>query len=74
MIGRSSKCDLIFKEDPLCSSEHALIYKKDSRYYIQSLDPQNPVLKNKKPIQKESLKKRDEIQIGKIKLRFIQRK
>ena len=71
-IGRSSKCDLIFKEDLLCSPEHALIFKKGSSYFIQSLDVQNPVLLNKKPIQKTSLKVKDEIQIGKVKLQFIQ--
>lgn len=69
-VGRSSKCDLIFKEDSLCSPEHALIYKKNSEYFIQSLDPKNPVLLNKKPIKREILEKKDEVQIGKTALRF----
>jgi len=73
VIGRSSRCDLIFKEDPLCSPEHALIFKENNSYFIQSLDRQNPVFLNQKAIQKTSLKQKDEIQIGKIKLRFIQK-
>ena len=72
-IGRSSKCDLIFKEDPLCSPEHALIYKQGDSYFIQSLDLKNQVLLNKKPIQKETLKEGDIVQIGKVKLGFIQK-
>lgn len=70
VIGGSSKCDLIFKEDPLCSPEHALISKEGSDYFVQSLNSQNPVLLNKKPINKEILNRKDEIQIGKTSFRF----
>jgi len=73
LIGRSSQCDLIFKEDPLCSPEHALVSKEGDSYFVESLDGKNPVLLNKKAIQKVQLKQKDEIQIGKIKLRFIQK-
>jgi len=73
-MGRSSRCDLVFKEDPFCSPEHALILKEGPDYFIQSLDLKNPVFLNKKPVQKQALKQGDELQIGKITLRFVLKK
>ena len=73
-MGRSSKCDLIFKDDTLCSHEHVLFYKQGFSYVVKSLDPKNPVLVNNKSIDEKVLKPKDELQIGKMKLRFFQNK
>ena len=74
VIGRSSKCDVIFKDDYLCSPEHACIYKKDSDYFIQSLDLNNLIKINNKPITKAKLEKGDKVDIGKTGLQFTLKK
>ena len=74
VIGRSSKCDVIFKDDPLCSPEHAFIYKKDSEYFIQSLDLNNLIKVNNKAIKKAKLEKGDQVEIGKTGLQFALKK
>ena len=73
-MGRSSACDLILKDDPLCSQEHVLFYKQGFSYVVKSLNPEKPVLVNNKPIEEKILKPKDELQIGRLKLRFFQSK
>lgn len=74
VMGRSHKCDLIFKDDPSCSPEHVLFYKEGSSYIVKSLDFNKLVLVNNKPIRSHLLQSKDEIQIGRLKLRFFQKK
>lgn len=73
LIGRSPDCDIILKDNPSCSREHALIrYNHQEKIYIiESLNPQNPVVVNKKTIQSHNLKRKDEISIGSLLLEFF---
>ena len=70
-IGRSSDCDVIFKDNPSCSKHHARITKQKGSYLIESLNSSNPVLVNKKPVESKVLKAKDKILIGNIELMFL---
>ena len=69
-IGRDNRCDVVFKDDPSCSRHHARIAKKGKAYLIESLNPKNPVLVNKKVISSKLLQPKDQILIGKVNLMF----
>ncbi|MCY4320913.1 MAG: FHA domain-containing protein, partial [Bdellovibrionaceae bacterium] len=71
-IGRDSKCDIVFKDDSHCSRLHAKILKEGEKILIQSLNSKNPVLVNKKPIEKHLLQIKDIIQIGQTELVFLE--
>ena len=71
-LGRHSDCDVVFKDNPHCSRYHARIERKDDGVYIiESLNPKNPVIINKKTISSHILKAKDKISIGKIELLFL---
>ena len=70
-VGSSSSCDLIIKS---LSPYQAHFKKTDSSYLLKSLDPKNPVLVNKKPIQSHVLKEKDQIQMGKLLMLFLEKK
>lgn len=71
VIGRDSECDVVFRNNPHCSRYHARIQKKDGAYLIESLDPKNPILVNKKPVAAKLLKSKDKINIGNTKMLFV---
>ena len=71
-IGRSSDCDVIFKDDSKCSRYHAQIRKQGDSFLIRSLNPKNPVLVNKKAIESQVLQIKDLIQIGQTKMVFLE--
>ena len=71
-IGSSSSCDLILKSRSI-SAYHAHFKQTDSSYIVSSADPNNPVLVNKAPIQSHILQVKDEIQIGKLILVFLEK-
>ena len=71
-LGRASDCDVIFKDDPGCSRHHAEIQKHEDSFLIQSLNPKNPVLVNKKAIESQVLKPGDSIQIGSSQMIFVE--
>ena len=70
-IGRHNDCDVIFKDDSNCSRHHARIKKEENNYFIESLNPENPVLINNKSITAQILKQKDEVTIGNIKMLFL---
>ena len=71
-IGRDNECDIIFKDDSSCSRLHAQIQREGDSFLIQSLNPKNPVLVNKKAIESHILKEKDTIQIGRTKMIFLE--
>ena len=72
-IGRGSDCDVIFKDDASCSRQHAQIQRQGGQFLIQSLNPKNPVLVNKKVVtSSQILKVKDELQIGRTKMLFLE--
>ena len=73
-IGRANDCDVIFKDDPSCSRYHAQIRKEGNSFLIKSLNSKNPVLVNKKVIQSQILQPGDEIQMGQVKMTFLEQK
>ena len=70
-IGRQNDCDVIFKDNPHCSRRHARIQKQEDSFLIESLNPKNPVLINKKSITSQILKPKDKITIGNVELLFL---
>lgn len=72
-IGRHYDCDVIFKDDPKCSRQHAKIKKEEGIYLIESLNPTNLVLVNKKPITTHTLKSKDKITIGNVEMLFLEK-
>lgn len=71
IIGRHSDCDIIFKDNPLCSRKHARIKREGTSYLIESLNPENLVLVNKRTVRSHLLKPKDKITIGDIELLFL---
>ena len=72
ILGKHASCDVVFKDNPKCSIRHGKIKKEGSSYIIESLDPQNPVLVNKKPISAKKLEPKDTVTIGDIQLLFLE--
>ena len=63
-IGRHNDCDIIFKDNPHCSRHHAEIKRENGVFSVKSLNPDNPVLINKKPITVHRLSAKDRFSIG----------
>ena len=72
-IGRGNECDIIFKDNPHCSRRHAEIKRLSGVFSIKSLNPDNPVLVNKRPATEHKLRAKDQISIGNTKLIFEDR-
>ena len=72
-IGRGNGCDIVFKDDASCSREHAQIQRQGDSFLIRSLNPKNPVLVNKKAVKSHILQAKDTLQIGQIKMIFLER-
>ena len=71
-MGQSQECDIILKGNAACSAQHAVItYEHNDVYKIQSLDPSNPVVVNKKPVQQHILKSKDVIHVGTAEFLFL---
>jgi len=71
-IGRSHECELALQNDPKVSRKHARVYWDGSKFRIQSLVSQNPVLIDGKPISDSEINAGTIIQLGQSQLRFDQ--
>lgn len=71
-LGRDPKSD-IFLNDITVSRKHATIALKDGVFFLADASSLNGTYLNSKRIEVEALKHRDEIQIGKFKLIFLER-
>ena len=72
-VGSSSSCDLILKAKSI-SPYHAHFRQTDSSYLLTSADSNNKILVNNVPIQSHVLKVKDQIQIGKLLMVFLEKK
>ena len=72
-IGRTPESDL-FLDDVTVSRRHARIVVDSGTYFIEDLDSLNGTYVNRKRIERHQLFDGDELQIGKFKLAFIQRR
>lgn len=70
-LGRSQDCELVI-DDVNISRRHAVVRKDWSGYVLEDLGSKNGILLNDKPVARpRRLKHEDELQIGPIKLVFI---
>lgn len=70
-IGRSSKCDIQFPLESI-SRKHASLYFHNEQYFIKDLESTNGIYLNGVKIEKASLKDGDYIELGEIKMFFIE--
>lgn len=69
-IGRSSTCDLCI-EEPSISSEHARLIRDENGWRIVNLLSTNGIFVNGKKVFSAPLHDRDEIRLGRVRLRFM---
>jgi len=72
-IGRTPESDL-FLDDVTVSRRHARIVVDSGTCFVEDLDSLNGTYVNRKRIERHQLFDGDELQIGKFKLAFMQRK
>lgn len=70
-IGRSPHSD-IFLDDVTVSRHHARVMRDDSGFVVEDLNSLNGTYVNRKRIERHRLVERDELQIGKFKLVFLE--
>lgn len=71
IIGRSPRCEITFPVKHI-SREHACIYFHNEEYFIEDLDSTNGIYINGVKIAKCALRNQDQIELGKIKMTFIE--
>ena len=70
-IGRKADNDIVMKNDTI-SSHHAEILKRGSDFVIADLGSSNQVFVGGKQVQRSSLQDGDIIELGEVRLRFLQ--
>jgi pSer/pThr/pTyr-binding forkhead associated (FHA) protein len=70
VFGRDDTADIVLNDD-LVSRRHALVRRDWSGTHVEDLDSRNGVKVNKKRAKKVTLKDRDEVEIGGVKLLFL---
>ncbi|MHB8877163.1 MAG: FHA domain-containing protein [Myxococcaceae bacterium] len=70
VIGRDETADLIFKDD-LVSRRHAKIRRDWSGTHVEDLESRNGIKVNKKRVTRKTLKDRDEVEVGGIRLLYL---
>src|SRR5688572_1269590 len=71
-MGRAATNRVVVK-DELCSREHAEVYQGDGHWFVRDLGSLNGTRLNNTPLTEERpMEPRDEIQIGRTKLMFIE--
>jgi pSer/pThr/pTyr-binding forkhead associated (FHA) protein len=69
-VGRSPDCD-VFLDDVTVSRRHALVVRRDGRYFIEDRGSLNGTFLNRRRIESGPLEDGDEVQIGKYRLTFL---
>src|SRR5262245_27450510 len=69
-VGRSPDCD-VFLDDVTVSRRHALVVRRDGRFFIEDKGSLNGTFLNRRRIESGPLEDGDELQIGKYKLTFL---
>jgi pSer/pThr/pTyr-binding forkhead associated (FHA) protein len=71
-IGRRSHNDLVI-DNLAVSGEHAVVFKGGDDYYIEDLGSTNGTTVNGQPIKKHVMRGGDIVEIGKYRLKFVER-
>jgi len=69
-VGRSPDCD-VFLDDVTVSRRHALVVRRDGKFFIEDKGSLNGTFLNRRRIESGPLEDDDELQIGKYKLTFL---
>ena len=69
-VGRSPDCD-VFLDDVTVSRRHALVVRRDGRFFIEDRGSLNGTFLNRRRIEAGPLEDGDEVQIGKYRLTFL---
>ena len=69
-VGRSPDCD-VFLDDVTVSRRHALVVRRDGKFFIEDKGSLNGTFLNRRSIESGPLDDGDELQIGKYKLTFL---
>jgi FHA domain-containing protein/zinc ribbon protein len=69
-VGRSPDCD-VFLDDVTVSRRHALVVRRDGRFFIEDRGSLNGTFLNRRRIESGPLEDGDELQIGKYRLTFL---
>ena len=69
-VGRSPDCD-VFLDDVTVSRRHALVLRRDGRFFIEDRGSLNGTFLNRRRIESGPLEDGDEVQIGKYRLTFL---
>lgn len=69
-IGRSPEADIRL-DDPAISRKHCVIEKGKEGYFIKNLSEANPLIFNKKPVEKKRFFSGDQIKMGSYALTFL---
>lgn len=70
VIGREEDADIVLRDD-LVSRRHAKVRRDWSGTHVEDLESRNGVKVNKKRVSRRTLKDRDEVEIGGIRLLYI---
>jgi pSer/pThr/pTyr-binding forkhead associated (FHA) protein len=70
IIGRDETADVIFKDD-LISRRHVKLRRDWSGTHVEDLNSRNGIKVNKKKVNRKTLKDGDEIEVGNVRLLFV---
>ena len=73
-LGRGESNDIIIKDDPKISREHLRIILRNGEVYLESLNPKNPVVIDKKPVKVAIIESQAYFQAGSTKFEITQQK
>ena len=71
-IGRSPDCG-VFLDDVTVSRKHAVLVRRNGRWYIEDQGSLNGTFVNRRRVESAELEDGDELQIGKYRLTFLMR-
>lgn len=71
VIGRDETADVVFKGDDLVSRRHAKVRRDWSGTHVEDLDSRNGIKVNKRKVSRKTLKDRDELEIGGVRLLYL---
>jgi len=71
-IGRSPDCG-VFLDDVTVSRRHAVLVRRNGRWYIEDQGSLNGTFVNRRRVESAELEDGDELQIGKYRLTFLMR-
>jgi FHA domain-containing protein/zinc ribbon protein len=69
-IGRSPDCD-IFLDDVTVSRRHAVLVRRDGKFFIEDQGSLNGTFLNRRRIEAGELEEGDELQVGKYRLTYL---